>query len=239
MSYACQSILLTRPLTQAERFAQECRAEFPDLSILISPILRIEARPLTRSLKGVAGLILTSENAVRVLASTGAKVAGLRALCVGDRTAAAARSIGLDAASTGGSADELVVSVLATPATGPLLHLRGAEAHGEIAARLSAEGWKVDEVIIYDQRPMELSPVAHALLARAYPVVLPLFSPRSAELLGIAVGRARSPLRIVALSSVVAERWSGPTPERVVVAREPNSAEMLRGVAQAIRSLKV
>ena len=232
------SILLTRPLAQAERFAEYCRAEFPELPILISPILRIEVKPLSRSFDGVATLILTSENAVLALASIGAKVTGLRALCVGDRTAAAARAIGLDATSASGTADDLVEAVLATPDTGPLLHLRGAEARGEIAKRISAEGRQIDEAIIYEQMPEKLSPEANLMLAGARSIVLPLFSPRSAALLGIASERASAPLRIVALSAAVVEHWSGPTPERLVVAREPNSAAMLHGVAQAIRKLK-
>ena len=232
------SILLTRPVAQAERFAEECRSVFSELQVLISPILRIEARPLARSLDGVASLILTSENAVRALSSIGAKVSGLPALCVGDRTAFAARSIGLEAESVGGAADDLVEAVLSTPSKGPLLHLRGAESRGEIAARLSSEGRNVDEAIIYDQIPEKLSPEAKLLLASPGSVVLPLFSPRSAELLGFASEHARAPMRIVALSAAVAERWSGPTPERLLVAREPNSAEILRSIALAIRTEK-
>ena len=231
------SVLLTRPQPQAERFAEECRAEFPDLPIFISPILRIETRPISRSFDDIASLILTSENAALALASIGAKVAGLPALCVGDKTAAAARSVGLEAESVGGVADDLVDAVLATPDTGPLLHLRGAEVRGEIAERLSAKGRQVEETIVYDQIPAKLSPEARQLLAGARSVVLPLFSPRSAALLGIASERARAPLRIAALSAAVAEQWSGPTPERVVVAQEPNSAEMLRAVAQTAQTL--
>lgn len=231
-------MLLTRPLAQAERFAEDCLAQFPGLPILISPILRIEARPLARSFDDVASLILTSENAVRALASMGAKLPGLPALCVGDRTAAAARSIGLYASSVGGTSDDLVEAILCRPATGTLLHLRGAESRGEIASRLSAEGREIDEVIVYDQKPQKLSLEAKRLLSGDMPVVLPLFSPRSAALFGNDTEHARAPLHLVALSLAVAERWSGPVPERIVVAKKPNSVDMLDGIAQAIRGCR-
>lgn len=231
-------MLLTRPLAQAERFAEDCLAQFPEIPILISPILRIEARPIARSFDGVASLILTSENAVRALARMGAKLAGLPALCVGDRTAAAARSIGLNAVSVGGTSDDLVEAILGRPAAGALLHLRGAESRGEIAARLSAEGRQIDEAIVYDQRPLKLSLEAKRLLSGDLPVVLPLFSPRSAALLGNDTEHSRAPLHLVALSLAVAERWSGPTPERIVVAKKPNSTGMLHGIAQVIRGCR-
>ena len=232
------SILLTNLQLQAERFAEVCRVKFPDLPIFISPILRIETRTISPSFDGVACLILTSENAALALESMGTKIAGLPALCVGERSAAAARSIGLDADSVGGSADDLVEAVLATPATGPLLHLRGSETRGEIAERLSTAGRQIDEVIIYDQIPAKLSPEVKLLLADVNPVVLPLFSPRFSALLGIALERVHAPLCLVALNSAVADQWAGPTPERLEVALKPNLDEMMHAVARAVRLLK-
>lgn len=228
---AAPTILLTRPRAQAERFADACRAALPGVPVLISPILRIDPRPITHGLDGIAGLILTSENAVRALAETGLPIAGIQAWCVGDRTAEAARRIGLDATSAGGAADDLVTAILAAPDRGTLLHIRGAEARGDIAARLASSGRAAEEVIAYDQRPEPLSDEASALLTGSVPVILPLFSPRSAMLLGKAAIGSIAPLRLAALSLAVASSWAGPGPDVVAIADRPTSDHMLRRVA--------
>jgi uroporphyrinogen-III synthase len=124
------------------------------------------------------------------------------AFCVGDRTAAAARLAGFAATSAQGDAAALLALILSDP-PGPLLHLRGQDTRGDLARRLSARG-----------------------------VPAPLFSPRSAAILGAECVRiaATAPIHVVALSPAVAEaaRFSI---QSVQVADQPNAKSLIQAMA--------
>lgn len=220
-------LLITRPAAQAERFAGQVRAALgPDVPIVISPILRIEPRPVTLDLTGMAGLILTSENAVRSL-SGHSGVSGRIAYCVGDRTAAAARALGLQAHSAGGAAPDLVDMIRQAAPMERLLFPRGAHSRGHVADELAAAGIKVEEVVTYDQIANPLNAEAKRLAAGAIPIVAPLFSPRSAKALGEALGDAQAPLHLVSLSPAVDAAWSGPAPASRHIAKQPEIRAVL------------
>ncbi len=219
------TLLLTRPRAQAERFADECRVAFGDLRVVISPTLTIRYLE-PPSLEGLAGVLLSSEHGARALGDGD----GLRAWCVGDRTAEVARECGFDAVSAGGSAEELVAMVAAAAPEGRLLHAHGAHTRGDVAGRLRAAGLTVGSVEVYEQEPAELSVAAREALA-AGDVVLPIFSPRSAGLLARTVAGSRAVLRPVALSPAVAAAWSEFRPEIPLVAETLDAQGMLGALA--------
>ena len=90
------TVLLTRPETQSLRFAADLRRRFGPVSVVLSPVLRIVPRRGPVPLADVAAVVLTSENGARALAAA-ADVAGMRAYCVGDRTAKVATAAGMRA----------------------------------------------------------------------------------------------------------------------------------------------
>ncbi|WP_212522942.1 uroporphyrinogen-III synthase [Actibacterium sp. MT2.3-13A] len=232
------TLLLTRPRPQAERFARAFAARFgPEIGIVISPLLRIAPGGELPSLADYAGLVFSSQNGVRAFAG----ISGdrrLPAYCVGARTAEAAREIGLRAEFSGADAEALVARLAQAHPGGRLLHLRGAHARGEIAARLSAAGQPCDEAEIYDQIPQELSLKARDLLRAEGPVLLPLFSPRSATLAGQAVAGARAPLALAAMSAAVAGAWRGPAPALLRQAEKPDAEGMLDALAVLIAAAR-
>lgn len=201
--------------------------------VLIAPVVTIEVLPGVPSLDGVSGVIFTSETAVAALAAEGA---GRRAWCVGPRTAAVARAHGFDKRAAEGDAESLVAAILASGETGPLLHVRGREARGEVAARLSAAGIPCSEHVAYVQRTRPLDPAAQALLADDTPVLVALFSPNSATRLGEAAAGARAPLLVAAMSEAVAAAWTGPAPRALVVAELPEAGAMLDTLAALSRT---
>jgi uroporphyrinogen-III synthase len=217
------TLLLTRPRAQSDRFAAMCRPRLPQVGIVISPILEIEPIGTPPDLRGYRGLILTSENALTALSQP--VPADLVAYCVGDRTAEAARQAGLTAHSVGGSAEDLYAALAG--AEGPLLHLHGVHARGELASRLTEAGTPTEEAVVYDQLPRPLSGPAKALLSGTSPVLLPLFSPRSARLLSDAAKNAVAPLFLAAMSEAVAAAWAGPAPALVRSAERPAAPAML------------
>ncbi|SEH84197.1 uroporphyrinogen-III synthase [Paracoccus alkenifer] len=216
-------VLLIRPQEAAERFAAQIAPM--GLRALISPMLRIVPVPHdAAALQAARGLVFTSENGVR-FAGPGR---GRPAWCVGPRTAKAAAAAGYDAITGPGDAARLI----------PLISDLGPgwlHAHGRhLAARLPVPG-----VVVYDQQALPLSAQARALLAGDGPVILPLFSPRSARLAAQAVAPISAkgplpPLRLIAISEAARiawdAHWPGPTLPAVVT-DTPDAEGVLRALA--------
>lgn len=220
-------LLLTRPEPEATKTA-EALADRAD--IVISPLMRI-VPGVPADLSGAAGLILTSPSAVRVMG----RLPELPCHVVGSRTAEAARAAGGRVVHVAYDAGALVAAIRGAGPAGPLLHLRGEHARGGIAERLNAAGLETREAVIYRQEATGLSSDALALLRGDRPVVVPLYSPRSAALFAAAwgdeVGAGGAPIHMVALSEAVTAA-AGP-PGRfasTTLAARPESAGMLTTV---------
>ncbi|WP_232845104.1 uroporphyrinogen-III synthase [Paracoccus onubensis] len=204
-------LLLTRPEADSRRFA----AMLPEFRAVISPVLRIEpvAHDAAR-LRAARGLVFTSAHAV---ASAGPG-RGRLALCVGGRTAQVAREAGFETREGNGFADSLFP--LIESAETPLIH-----PHGRYLAReLPVEG-----MVVYDQIAQPLNEDARALLAGEAPVLLPLFSPRSARLLAGYMTDCRAELWIAAISPAVAQAWQGPS-GRQIIAETPIAGAMISAI---------
>ena len=200
--------LLTRPLAQSRAFA----AEMPGVDCLIAPILRIEALPFDAAQVARApGLIFTSANAVP-FAGPGQ---GRPALVVGPQTAAAARATGFAVEEGPGDAQGLL-PLLASRAG--WLHLHG----GHRARALPVAG-----IAVYDQIAQALSATAQAALMGSRPLILPLFSPRSAALLSDAAADALAPIATVAISPAADAAYHGPAGARLI-ADHPEGRAMQR-----------
>lgn len=211
---AAPTLLLTRPLADAKRFA----SLLPEWRAVIAPNLRID--PVAHDVATLAaarGLVFTSAHAVR-FAGAGR---GRLALCVGGRTGQAARDAGFDVREGDGFAESLLPLIAASPV--PLLHPHGRH----LARELPVPG-----MVVYDQIALPLTDQARALLAGDAPVVLPLFSPRSARLLSAEARDARAPLWLVAISQAALAAWDAPKTGQAIAAT-PDAAAM----AATIRAL--
>ena len=226
-------VLLTRPLPQSERFADQLKLALGDrIRVVISPILTIRPINSPVSLDGVSAVILSSENGARVLAEM-MDVGGRLAYCVGDRTAHVAHGFGMRAMSANGDANDLIAMIKEHHQAGQLLHVHGAVSQGDIAANLNANGINTRSEVIYEQVETSLSNQARALLQGDEPVILPLFSPRSAALVGKAADTARAPLALASLSPAVRAAWVGPKPVASLIADQPN-ARALCDIVEAL-----
>jgi uroporphyrinogen-III synthase len=218
------TILLTRPEAQSHETAGRLRARIgAAVPILVSPILGIDpvdvdlpARPRV--------LILTSVHGAAAAGRVPA-LAGLRAWCVGDRTAEAARAAGLAAVSAGGDAEDLLALLTRERPEGPGLHLHGRHIAADLAQALTSAGLETHSAIAYDQTPRPLSPEALACLAWPGRVILPLYSPRSARLLAAETAGSAARREVVAMSAQVAEAWPDPS-EVAAIAAAPEAAAM-------------
>ena len=206
-------LLLTRPEPAARRFA--AGVAHLGLPVVISPVLTIVpvAHDADR-LAGARGLVFTSVHAVPA-AGAGR---GRPAICVGPATAQAARAAGFDVTEGPGDAARMM----------PLLEGLGAgwlHPHGAHVAR----PLPVPGMVVYDQLSQPLSDAARQALAGMAPVILPLFSPRSARILSEQVTQARAPLWLVPISPAAAARWQAGQ-ARMLVADTPDAGGILRAI---------
>ncbi len=211
------TLLLTRPRADSLRFARL----LPGWQAVIAPILRIV--PVDHDaarLRAAGALLFTSAHAVAA-AGPGA---GRAALCVGGRTAEAARKAGFDVTEGPGDAAGLL-PLIARWRGAPLLHPHGRH----LARELPVPG-----MVVYEQKSCDLTDEARDLLARGGDVVLPLFSARSAALAAAAVRGSMSRLWPVAISATVMQAWDGPR-AGTAIAQQPTQ----EGMVQAIRCLGI
>ncbi|SIO20616.1 uroporphyrinogen-III synthase [Vannielia litorea] len=222
-------VLLTRPQRGNAEFGKALRETLGEVEIIENPLMEIvPLRP--EALPGPEdAVIFTSVNGVEVCSAWQAG-AGRRAWCVGARTAEAAQAAGFDAVAGGGTVQELPGLIHRAPPTGLLWHLHGVHRRGNLAAALAELGHGCRSEAIYDQRALPLSTAVAARIGSGAPIVVPLFSPRTAGLLAAEVKNLGANLRVVALSGAVAAEWPG----AAVVADSPDAAAMLEAVCREV-----
>ncbi|MEM8978257.1 MAG: uroporphyrinogen-III synthase [Pseudomonadota bacterium] len=220
------------------------RTSFEDpIEICIAPLLRIAATQNSYDLTDVSAVVFTSENGVR-FAPNGE---GLLAFCVGDRTAAAAKTKGYKARSAGGAVQDLLQMLFdelpdlrtEDPITGDVLHIRGQDTVGDVSHQLRSAGIPARDAVVYQQVAQAFQD-EHAVWLKAHThVIAPVFSPKSASALLKALEMlpesALGRIDLVAMSAAVGDvlEKSGYQPEIVA---QPTGAAMLKGVTDRLRA---
>lgn len=231
-------ILLTRPAAQAARFADLLRQRLGETVVVTSPLLAPEFLVPDLPEMPVRGLIFTSETGVEgfLRLPDAASLAQVPVWCVGDQTARVAREAGLAARSASGDAAALLAAIIAAGDKGPLLHLCGQDTRGDLAARLTGAGISTTVATVYAQQPQPLTPAALALLRGSTPVVVPLFSPRTAAVFAAAAGTIAplAPLWIAAFSPAVAGAVPQQISTRLRISATPDAAAMVNAVVALI-----
>jgi uroporphyrinogen-III synthase len=230
------AFLLTRPVAQSQRFADALRERFgPGLSITISPLIKPEFLAPDIPAGPFEAAIFTSETGVAGYARQPAafSLTSKRAYCVGERTADAAKSAGLEPVSADGDANALIALIKSHSPKGPLIHLCGQDTRGDVAEHLSRSGIHTSVCVVYHQAEQPLSGAAIALLQGEYPVVVPLFSPRTAALFSAQASALLpiAPLVCAALSDAVAQPVQVLPNVRLCRAAKPTAAALIEALA--------
>ncbi|CUK09822.1 uroporphyrinogen-III synthase [Shimia thalassica] len=217
------TIVLTRPLGASERFADQLRVSGVNLPIAISPVLEIVPTGFTLP-ERFSGAIFTSTNGV-------AAVQGhdLPAWCVGDRTTREARLKGWRAFSADGDVEALLSLILQDAPKGPLVHFRGVHSTGDLAQRLTSKGIETSEAVVYRQEQALLNVEAKQLLMGKHPVILPLFSPKSAATIA-EQGPFHAPVAVVAISAAVADAARSIASKGLLISRAPDAKAMVAAI---------
>lgn len=228
-------VLLTRPEAQGQGFSRRLDERFgaklqPMISPLMAPVFL--APPLPEG--DFSGVIFTSSTGI-ALSMALTRPFPRRAYCVGAVTAQNARMAGFETTSADGDAETLFAAILADPPKGRLLHLRGQNARGNLAERLTAAGIPTLDLVVYRQDPRPLTAEALALLRAPGPVILPLFSPRSAAHFAKAMpADASARLFLAALGPVVADTATAIPYAALVTAKRPDADAMLDAIAELL-----
>ncbi len=185
-------LLITRPEPDATEMREALVHE--GHSADISPLLEIELLPPPREVfDGIGGLVVTSRNGLRALATSPVlkELLGRPLFVVGTGTARAARDLGFASVTLGPAAakDLLPVILEAWPRlarekglAGPLLHVSGDKLSFDLAPPLAEAGIALERQIVYRSHIAEsLTPEAlDGLRREAYDAVV-LMSPATAE----------------------------------------------------------
>lgn len=228
------TILVTRPDPDAEATAKAL-TKITGLTAVISPLIEVTTTGPLPDLTRIRQLIFTSRNAVRAYRDLNGP--SLPAICVGEATAQDARAAGMDARSLGGDAEALIRALIREKPEGPLLHLRGETIRTDLTRPLGNAGIETRQTVIYRQTLKDLTDDARALLADRRPVIVPLYSPRTAARLAETT-QPRAPLYIVAMSEAVARAAAPLTARDTIIAEAPDAPAMIRAVVASLRRVE-
>ena len=192
------NLLLTRPLAGSEAFWQALSGEVRSLVVpIFSPLIEIIPIESTPDIEGC--VIFSSVNGVENSPLGDGRIA----YCVGEMTTNAAVSAGWNACQVGETANHLVAVLAALPEKTVFTHLSGIHARGNIAQLLSAAGHYTRRIAVYDQLQCKFTREATEAIASKVPMLVPLFSPRTAlTFMEQDIGQA--PRHLIALSEDVA-----------------------------------
>ena len=228
-------LLVTRPAPDNARSAEALRARGHDVTL--APVLRVEADADVDLGAGPwAAVLITSANAARAVADHPRRETCLRvpALCVGRRSAEAARAAGFaEVVSADGDAGDLARLVAARAPNRPLLWLAGEDRAGDLAGALAASGIAVHTVVLYRAVAETALPAAvrEALAGGAIDGVLH-YSRRSADafeaiVMAAGIDLKSLPTKHYCLSAQVAAPLRQLGIEAVVVAERPDETALL------------
>ena len=227
-------LILTRPTAQSESFAAEVVAQWDgELRIIQSPL--IEIVPLPARCDAPDAVIFTSANGVAAAGRFNLPN-GLKAWCVGEKTAQLATANGFLPITGPGDADRLVAAIISAKPIGTLAHIRGVHARGEITDRLNASGLTCEDVIAYDQKELPLTEEAKNVLAALNPVLFPLFSPRTATILNKR-GPFAAPVYVIAMSDAVKNAVTEGLAIRTITAKKPDRVAMVDATLEMLGTL--
>ena len=227
-------ILLTRPQSGSERFCAILRKHIPEAEILISPLIDIEYICPPPHLSYYGGVVFTSVHGVGLFKNYDVPK-NMPCFAVGPRTAQAASDAGFLVRTSDGDAAALVKMILSYPNLGKLIHISGEHSRGEVAKYLSQNGRQCEGMVVYTQTAKLLSSHVIEAVQGGGPLILPLFSPRTAILLLEQITPVPGS-HIVAMSKSVAEPFYKFDQLGVTVVDYPRSDEMLKAVCNAYKA---
>ena len=231
-------VLLTRPQAEGEAFAKALLERFSNrVRPVVAPLIAPRFLSPDVPSQDFAAVVFTSAQAVKAARQLQMPLPQL-AYCVGRKTAASATAAGFNARSADGDVTDLLAMILSDKCKGPLLYLRGVDTVGDLEKTLLDYNIAAVSLHVYIQEPQIFSPEAIQLLRAPDPMIVPLFSPRTARLFRHQLPTdAKAPLHVAAMSAAVAEALDGLSLAALVSAHQPDAPGMLDAVETLLTGL--
>ena len=226
-------LLLTRPLGGNERFCLKIKHLLYSCEILDNPIQRIDFLPSLSKVNKNSVLIFTSANGLR--AAKKHNLINKKCFVVGANTKKIAVSFGYDVLGFSKDQENLLKLIKSKKPTESMVHIRGKHTVGNLCDALKRNQFSCLDIIGYNQEPLKIKKQNLQKIHSGRPVILPIFSSRSAELLQSNLDLTG--LNVIAISEAVAKIVTGVELGELVISKKPDLNSMQEATLAILRRL--
>ena len=226
-------LLLTRPLGGNERFCLKIKHLLYSCEILDNPIQRIDFLPSLSKVNKNSVLIFTSANGLR--AAKKHNLINKKCFVVGANTKKIAVSFGYDVLGFSKDQENLLKLIKSKKPTESMVHIRGKHTVGNLCDALKRNQFSCLEIIGYNQEPLKIKKQNLQKIHSGRPVILPIFSSRSAELLQSNLDLTG--FNVIAISEAVAKIVTGVELGELVISKKPDLNSMQEATLAILRRL--
>ena len=226
-------LLLTRPLGGNERFCLKIKHLLYSCEILDNPIQRIDFLPSLSKVNKNSVLIFTSANGLR--AAKKHNLINKKCFVVGANTKKIAVSFGYDVLGFSKDQENLLKLIKSKKPTESMVHIRGKYTVGNLCDALKRNQFSCLDIIGYNQEPLKIKKQNLQKIHSGRPVILPIFSSRSAELLQSNLDLTG--FNVIAISEAVAKIVTGVELGELVISKKPDLNSMQEATLAILRRL--
>ena len=226
-------LLLTRPLGGNERFCLKIKHLLYSCEILDNPIQKIDFLPSLSKVNKNSVLIFTSANGLR--AAKKHNLINKKCFVVGANTKKIAVSFGYDVLGFSKDQENLLKLIKSKKPTESMVHIRGKHTVGNLCDALKRSQLKCLDIIGYNQEPLKIKKQNLQKIHSGRPVILPIFSSRSAELLQSNLDLTG--FNVIAISEAVAKIVTGVELGELVISKKPDLNSMQEATLAILRRL--
>lgn len=226
-------LLLTRPLGGNERFCLKIKHLLYSCEILDNPIQKIDFLPSLGKVNKNSVLIFTSANGLR--AAKKHNLINKKCFVVGANTKKIAVSFGYDVLGFSKDQENLLKLIKSKKPTESMVHIRGKHTVGNLCDALKRNQFSCLDIIGYNQEPLKIKKQNLQKIHSGRPVILPIFSSRSAELLQSNLDLTG--FNVIAISEAVAKIVTGVELGELVISKKPDLNSMQEATLAILRRL--
>ena len=226
-------LLLTRPLGGNERFCLKIKHLLYSCEILDNPIQKIDFLPSLSKVNKNSVLIFTSANGLR--AAKKHNLINKKCFVVGANTKKIAVSFGYDVLGFSKDQENLLKLIKSKKPTESMVHIRGKHTVGNLCDTLKRNQFSCLDIIGYNQEPLKIKKQNLQKIHSGRPVILPIFSSRSAELLQSNLDLTG--FNVIAISEAVAKIVTGVELGELVISKKPDLNSMQEATLAILRRL--
>ena len=226
-------LLLTRPQDGNEQFCLKIKHLLQKCEILDNPIQKIEFLPALSEVKKNSVLIFTSINGLR--SAEKYNLINKKCFVVGENTKRVATSLGYEVLGFSSNQENLLKLIKSNKPSENMVHIRGKHTVGNLCDSLKRSAVSCMDIVGYNQKPLKIRKKTLQKIQSGRPVILPIFSSRSAKLIESNVDLTG--FNVVVISEAVAKTLTGIELGELVISKKPDLNSMQEATLAILRRL--